>query len=98
VHSTGHPDRLDRKGRGHATNPYAREELVAEIGACFLTAEAGLTVEDEQSAAYIDGWLEALRSDRRLVVQAAAAAQKAVDLILNRRTGEQLKPESTRAA
>jgi antirestriction protein ArdC len=55
------------------------------MGAAFLSGQAGLlerTIDD--SAAYIAGWLERLRDDKRLVVQAAAQAQKAADYILNR--------------
>jgi antirestriction protein ArdC len=39
-------------------------------------------------AAYIAGWLQRLRDDRRLIVQAAGQAQKAADYILNRTPAE----------
>ena len=35
------------------------------------------------SAAYIQGWLKSLRNDKRLIVMAAGAAEKAVKFILN---------------
>ena len=56
----------------------------AEMGAAFLCAEAGISpaVIDNQ-AAYIQGWLRNLRNDRKLVIRAAASAQKAADYILN---------------
>jgi antirestriction protein ArdC len=56
------------------------------MGAAFLCAEAGISpaVIDNQ-AAYIQGWLAKLRSDKRLVVIAAAQAQRATDYILNHR-------------
>jgi len=87
VHSTGHSKRLDR---GLDTNlapfgspDYSKEELVAEMGAAFLAAVAGISPPTiEQSAAYIDGWRGKLRDDKRLVVTAAGAAQKAADWIL----------------
>jgi antirestriction protein ArdC len=82
VHSTGHKSRLDRlESGGFGTGPYAKEELVAEMGAAMLCGVVGLENLD-QSAAYVSGWLERLRNDRKLVVQAAAQAQKASDLIL----------------
>jgi antirestriction protein ArdC len=65
--------------------PYGKEELVAEMGAAFLCGSAGivdLTVEN--SAAYLQSWLHRLKDDKRLVVQAAAQAQKAADYILGR--------------
>lgn len=41
------------------------------------------------SAAYIKGWLKALKNDKMLLVHAAAQAQKAADYILNRKGGEE---------
>jgi antirestriction protein ArdC len=82
VHSTGHKDRLDRlESGGYGTGPYAKEELVAEMGAAMLCGFAGIENLD-QSASYIDGWLAALTRDPKLVVQAAAQAQRGADLIL----------------
>jgi antirestriction protein ArdC len=90
VHSTGHESRLARPG---VSNPirfgghdYTQEELVAEMGAAFLAAEAGIDAEGlmDNSAAYVASWLKALRNDKKLVVFAGAQAQKAVDHILDR--------------
>ena len=88
VHWTGHSSRLNRgldqiAAFGDAV--YSKEELVAEMGAAFLCAESGLFHHtEEQSAAYVAGWLKALRGDSRLVIQAASAAGKAADLILGK--------------
>ncbi len=58
---------------------------MAEFSAAYLCAEAGISPSVlENQAAYIQGWLARLRSDKRLVVSAAAYAQKAADYILNR--------------
>ena len=89
THSTGHTSRLDRKGITetveYGSRTYSQEELVAEMGSAFLCGETGiLDTRIDQSAAYIDGWLRSLRNDRKLVVTAAAQAQKAADYILNR--------------
>src|SRR5215472_4757874 len=85
VHSTGHKDRLGRPGVADfdhfGSERYAREELVAEMGSAFLAAEFGIEGRFEQSADYIRGWLRALENDPKLVVQAAAAAEKAVELV-----------------
>lgn len=89
AHSTGHKSRLDREelGGSFGSKPYAREELVAELGASFLRGEAGINGEAEldQSAAYIASWLKSLADDPKLVVWAAGRAQKAADLILGRK-------------
>ena len=90
IHSTGHKDRLGRPGvvdvRGFGSHEYSREELVAEIGAAFLCSQAGIANATlENSAAYINGWLARLKEDKRLIVTAAAQAQKAADYILGHR-------------
>jgi antirestriction protein ArdC len=94
-HATGHENRLNRstvtKSSYFGGSDYSKEELVAECCAAFLSAEAGISnAVIDNSAAYIDGWLKALKSkdNRGLVVQAAAAGQKAADFILNRRAPE----------
>lgn len=91
AHSTGHTSRLDR-GLDHELSPfgspdYSKEELVAEMGAAFLAAAAGISPSTiEQSAAYIDGWRKKLSSDAKLVVHAAGAGQRAADWIMGERT------------
>ena len=59
------------------------EELVAEIGACFLGAQIGVAPEFGQSAAYVEGWLTALKEDKRAIFRAASEAQKAADFVLH---------------
>lgn len=78
VHWTGHAARLARDF-SRSTQAYAREELVAELGAAFLCADLGLALEPrEDHAAYLDHWLEVLCGDKRFIVSAAAHAQRAV--------------------
>lgn len=84
THWTRHPSRLDRDfGRmrfGDAA--YAREELVAELGAAFLCADLGVDMRPrEDHAAYLGHWLSVLRGDRRFVFAAAAHAQRACDYL-----------------
>ena len=85
-HSTGHPDRLNRKtlvaGAPFRSPIYSREELTAEMGAAFLCAQAGIddpTIEN--SAAYLQGWLKYLSSDPKALLVAGAQAQKAADYV-----------------
>lgn len=92
VHSTGHKSRFDRIGKGSVLkqrDEYAKEELVAEIGAAALCHACDIETPDafENSAAYIQNWLEVLQNDNRLIVQASSNAQKAVDYILNNTKG-----------
>src|SRR5215831_3330487 len=84
THWTRHQSRLDRdlgrKKWGDAG--YAMEELVAELGSAFLCADLDLTPEVRvDHAAYIAGWLEVLKSDKRAIFSAAAHAQKAADYL-----------------
>jgi antirestriction protein ArdC len=84
THWTKHPSRLDRDfGRKKfGDEGYAREELVAEIGAAFLCCDLGITPEiREDHAAYLDHWLRVLKDDNRAIFQAAAHAQRAVDYL-----------------
>lgn len=81
THWTGAKTRLARFERFADRKAYAFEELVAEIGNCMLCATLGLSPDFAQSGAYIAGWLEAMKEDKRAIFRAASEAQKAVDLI-----------------
>ena len=86
---TGHPKRLNRKSITEAapfgSPTYSFEEMVAEMSAAYLCAEAGISpAVIENQAAYIAGWLKKLRDDRKLVVHAAAQAQRAADYVLGK--------------
>ena len=84
THWTRHSTRLDRDlGRKRwGDEGYAREELVAELGAAFLCADLGLELQPrEDHAGYIASWLEVLKNDKRFLFSAAAHAQRAVDFL-----------------
>lgn len=90
VHSTGHKNRLNRPGittlNPFGSDGYSREELVAEIGASMLCGVAGFENEIiDNSASYIQSWLNALRNDKTLIVHASQQAQKACDYILGKK-------------
>lgn len=81
THATGHSSRLDRlKGSEFGSPEYAYEELVAEIGSCFMGA--ALEVEQtpahiENHKAYVRGWIEAIREKPETLALAIQDAQKA---------------------
>ena len=97
VHSTGHHSRLKRPGlvqmAEFGDEAYSLEELVAEIGTCYLQSLAGIQNEFTQSAAYIQGWLERLKGERHFIFSACSLAQKAVDFILNVKEAEEVSEE-----
>lgn len=87
THATGHSSRLAREGiinpSKFGSERYAREELIAEIGAAFLSNEAGILgkVEFDNSAAYLGNWMKRLGEDPKLIVTAASQAQRASNFI-----------------
>jgi len=90
IHSTDHESRLDRKELKSycpfGSKNYSKEELTAELGASFLSAEAKIDSDSniKNSTKYIQSWLKALSDDRKLIVNAAGKAQQAVDFVLRR--------------
>lgn len=84
THWTKHDKRLARDfgGKKWGDEAYAMEELVAELGAAFLCADLELTPQiRDDHAPYIEGWLKAMKSDKRAIFTAAAHAQRAADFI-----------------
>jgi antirestriction protein ArdC len=85
-HATGHESRCNRRdafGAGFGRENYSKEELVAEISASFLCHMVGIEKTIDNSAAYLGSWLKRLKSDPKMLVLAASAAQKATDYILD---------------
>lgn len=83
IHWTAHEGRANRPIRNvKGSDAYAREELVAELGAAFLCADLGLSDEPrEDHASYLASWLQVLKDDKRAIVTAAAAAQRAANYL-----------------
>jgi len=84
IHWTRHASRLNRSFNQNrfGDDGYAMEELVAEMGAAFLMAYLGVTVEPrEDHAAYLQSWLKVLKSDKRAIFTAASYASKAVEFL-----------------
>lgn len=87
AHSTGSPDRLNRKlGNKFGSKDYAFEELIAEWGATFLSAEAGIIFHTNNNhAEYIKNWngvLTHVKDDNKFIMRACTKAQELTDFIL----------------
>lgn len=87
THSTGHNKRLNRGIHLMLEkDDYAKEELVAEFGAVFLSAWAGIMwYNNKNHAAYLKGWNSAIKEaqkDNKFLMRAASLAQQATDYIL----------------
>lgn len=84
VHATGHKSRCDRDLTGRfGDEAYAMEELIAEIGAAFITAQWGMHYQIEQHASYIESWLKVLKRDPKAIFTASAKATQATKYIEN---------------
>ena len=88
THSTGHDKRLNRGiNLMLEKEDYAKEELVAEFGAVFLSAWAGIMwYNNKNHAAYLKSWNSAIKeaeNDNKFLMKAASLAQAATDYILN---------------
>jgi antirestriction protein ArdC len=87
VHSTGHRKRLGRhekmRNLSFGSKEYSQEELVAEMGAAYLCGIADIERQTiDNNVAYIKSWIRSFKDDSKILVMAAAQAQKAVDYIL----------------
>ena len=94
THSTGHTSRLNRTGimekHSFGDADYSREELVAEMGASMLAGVCGISpAVIDNSASYLANWIQVLKGDSNLLIQAASAAQKAADYIRGITSGSQ---------
>ena len=90
IHSTGHSSRLKRKSlvdiKRSGDELYSKEELVAEIGAWYLTGLCNLDPKDNMinSQAYINGWVKKLQEQEKEVIYAMSQALKGVELIIGK--------------
>ena len=88
AHASGHSKRLNRDSITEAapfgSAIYSVEEIVAEMTAAYLCGITGIENRTiDNSAAYVANWLRQLRDQRKLIIHAAAQAQRACDYILN---------------
>ena len=83
THWTRHPSRLNREfGRKRwGDEGYAMEELVAELGAAFLTAELGIDSDRVQHPNYLANWLTALKADAKYIFSVASLSKMACDFL-----------------
>ena len=86
AHSTGSPTRLNREiGNSFGDEKYAKEELVAELGALFAESDLGIHLQAEHyedHSDYLKSWIAALKDDYSVFFAAVADAEKAADRIM----------------
>ena len=100
VHWTGHSSRLDRKfGARKGNDNYAKEELVAELGAAMLSAIAKVDAEPRADhAKYLNGWIKGLKDQPKMILTAASKAEKAAQFIIDKSTENSTKVKELIAA
>lgn len=82
IHSTGHRSRLDRCQSGAmGSSSYAREELVAELGAVIVCQRLQVGSDFQNHAAYLTHWADLLKESPSVLFQVLSAARHAADLI-----------------
>jgi len=84
IHSTGHKSRLNREmGGGFNSVTYAREELVAELGAFLVCNRLQISSDVLNHAAYLKNWIEVLKESPDALRKCLVAASKAANLLCN---------------
>lgn len=93
THSTMTPERLNREtGKKFGDPKYAREELVAELTAAMISHSMGFDSRiTDNSAAYLDSWIGALKQEPKFIVSVMADVNKASDLILDHVDAQRIK-------
>lgn len=84
THWTGHKSRLNRDLSGwKGSDSYAFEELIADIGAGFLSAEYGQSyLFSQNNLKYIESWIEQLKDHPKILEDACFKAHQAADYLL----------------
>lgn len=86
IHWTGHETRKNREFDRFGSPTYAKEELIAELGAAFLCAELGVVNSPRPDhAQYIDSWIKDINKKHRTLIWAAAKASQAIDCLKGQR-------------
>ena len=108
AHATGHPSRLNRdtlqegSSKGFGSEPYAREELRAEIAAMMTNTRLGLGHRSKEGAAYVSAWAETLKQNPREIYYASRDAQKIsehlIEPVRDRLQDRQETQEQTKSA
>lgn len=87
AHATGNKQRLNRDQSGSFGTPaYAKEELVAEITACFMANEIGFEPTSSQMSnhkAYVQEWIKEIKEKPESLANALKDADKATDYLVS---------------
>ena len=86
VHSTGHGSRLRRDGivnfAGFGSDNYAKEELIAELGAFLVCTRLSIPSRTENHASYLNSWIKRLKEQPNFLLTAFSSARQAANLLV----------------
>jgi antirestriction protein ArdC len=80
----------DKAGSSFGSEPYEKEELVAEIFSSMVLNYCGIDTTDlfDNSVAYIQSWIKKLQNDSKFIISAASKAQRRFDYLIGATTEE----------
>ena len=85
AHATGHESRLNRANKNvFGSEPYAYEELVAEMSACFMSFNLSDEYDEkhaENHKAYVQSWVKEIHEKPDALYKACKDAQAAADFM-----------------
>lgn len=86
IHSTGHKKRLEREGivstdATFGSELYAKEELVAELGAFLLCNRLQISSKPDNHASYLQSWIRCLKEEPAFLKKSVSDATKAANLL-----------------
>jgi len=92
-HWTGHPSRMNREFGPFGSEPYAREELRAEIASWMLGQDLGTGHDPGQHLSYVDSWISVLEKDPYEIVRACRDAEKIKQHVLGMEQQQEVAQE-----
>ena len=92
-HWTGHESRLNREGGPFGSEPYAKEELRAEIASWMLGQDIGVRHDPDQHVAYVASWIKALEEDPSEIMRACRDAEQIKEYVLGLERDKELGDE-----
>lgn len=84
-HWTGHESRLNRLNitERFGSEPYAKEELRAEIASMLLGQDLGITHDTSRHISYVDSWIKVIKESPNELVKACNEAEKISTYLLS---------------
>lgn len=87
THASGNQDRLNRQEKlwkkYDSKTAYAMEELVAELGSCFLSSKFEIDMSETKNIEYLNSWIKAIKEKPYILFSMASHASKSTNYLQN---------------